>query len=41
MTIDEALAQLRAEADPVKAAEALAYHKAARVYLGITLCRAE
>ncbi len=37
MTIDEALAQLRAEADPVKAAEALAYHKAARVYLGVSV----
>ena len=37
MTIDEALALLRAEADPVKAAEALAYHKAERVYLGVSV----
>ena len=37
MTMDEALAQLRAQADPVKAEEAAAYHKAARVYLGVSV----
>lgn len=37
MTIDEALALLRAAADPVKAAEAAAYHKAERVYLGVSV----
>lgn len=35
--IDAALAQLAALADPVKAAEMAAYHKAPRVYLGITV----
>lgn len=34
-TPDSALADLQALADPVKAAEAAAYHKAARPYLGI------
>jgi 3-methyladenine DNA glycosylase AlkD len=37
MTIDEALAQLHAAADPAKAAEMAAYHKAPRVYLGVTV----
>jgi 3-methyladenine DNA glycosylase AlkD len=35
MTADDALAALRAEADPEKAAEMAAYHKAARPYLGV------
>jgi 3-methyladenine DNA glycosylase AlkD len=35
--IDAALAQLHAAADPAKAAEAAAYHKAARPYLGISI----
>jgi 3-methyladenine DNA glycosylase AlkD len=34
---DEALAALRAAADPAKAAEMAAYHKAPRVYLGVAL----
>lgn len=41
MTIDEALALLRAAADPVKAAEAAAYHKAERVYLGVSVPQVE
>jgi 3-methyladenine DNA glycosylase AlkD len=35
--IDEALAALRALADDTKAAEMAAYHKAPRVYLGVTV----
>jgi 3-methyladenine DNA glycosylase AlkD len=35
--IDEALATLRALADDTKAAELAAYHKAPRVYLGVTV----
>jgi 3-methyladenine DNA glycosylase AlkD len=35
--IDEALATLRALADDTKAAEMAAYHKAPRVYLGVTV----
>ncbi len=35
MTPDDALVQLRALGDPVRAADAAAYHKAPRVYLGI------
>ncbi len=35
MTPDVALDQLRALADPARAAQAMAYHKVARVYLGI------
>lgn len=35
MTPDEALAQLRAAGDPVRAAGSAAYHKAARDYLGV------
>jgi len=35
--IDEALAALRALADETKAAEMAAYHKAPRVYLGVTV----
>ena len=35
--IDEALATLRALADDDKAAEMAAYHKAPRVYLGVTV----
>lgn len=37
MTPTEALAQLHAAADPAKAAQAAAYHKAARPYLGISV----
>ena len=37
MTPDEALAQLRALADPERAAGSAAYHKAARDYLGVTV----
>lgn len=37
MTLDEALAQLRALADPERAAGSAAYHKAAREYLGVTV----
>lgn len=36
---DAALVQLRAEADPARAAEAAAYHKTARDYLGIPVPR--
>ena len=35
MTLDEALAALKAEAEPGKAAEMAAYHKADRPYLGV------
>ena len=35
VTVDQAMAALRAKADPARAAQALAYHKARRVYLGI------
>ncbi len=35
MTPDQALAQIEALADPAKAAEMDAYHKAARRYLGV------
>jgi 3-methyladenine DNA glycosylase AlkD len=35
MTVDEALAALKAEAEPGKAAEMAAYHKADRPYLGV------
>ena len=35
MDLDTALAALRAEADPAKAAEMAAYHKAPRSYLGV------
>ena len=35
MTPQDALAQLKAGADPVRAAEVAAYHKAPRTYLGI------
>ena len=41
MKIDEALAQLSAAADPVKAAEAQAYHKAEREYLGVSVPQIE
>ena len=37
LTAAEALARLRAEADPAKAAEMAAYHKAPREYLGIAV----
>lgn len=37
MTTDEALAQLRAAANPEKATEAAAYHKAEREYLGVSV----
>ncbi len=37
MTLDEALASLRAAGDPARAAEATAYHKAPRVYLGVSV----
>lgn len=37
MTPDEALGQLRAAGDPVRAAGSAAYHKAARDYLGVTV----
>ena len=36
-TREQALAILRAEADPTRAAEMAAYHKAARPYLGVTV----
>ncbi|MDG4648551.1 DNA alkylation repair protein [Roseibacterium sp. SDUM158017] len=36
MTLDEALAALRAQADPDRAAGMRAYHKADRVYLGLS-----
>lgn len=39
MTPEAALARLRAEADPVRAAGAAAYHKAPREYLGIAVPR--
>lgn len=39
ITLDTALAQLRAEADPTRASEAAAYHKTARDYLGIPVPR--
>lgn len=37
MTLEQALADLRAAGDPERAAGAAAYHKAARVYLGVTV----
>lgn len=37
MTPDDALAELRAAGDPVRAEGAAAYHKAPRVYLGVTV----
>ncbi len=37
MTLDEALAQLRAHADPSRAEGAAAYHKAPRTYLGVAV----
>jgi 3-methyladenine DNA glycosylase AlkD len=41
MTGTDALVALEALADPAKAAEAAAYHKAARVYLGVTVPQVE
>lgn len=41
MKIDEALALLRAEANPEKAVEAAAYHKAEREYLGVSVPQIE
>ncbi len=41
MTGEEALAALQALADPVKGAEAAAYHKAPRVYLGVPVPQVE
>ena len=37
VSVDEALAQLRALADPAKAQEMAAYHKIARPYLGVAV----
>lgn len=37
MTADDALAELRAAGDPHRAEDAAAYHKASRVYLGVTV----
>ncbi len=41
IAVDEALAQLQAAALPEKVSEAAAYHKAARVYLGVSVPQIE
>lgn len=41
MTGDDALAALRALSDPAKAAAAAAYHKAPRIYLGVSVPQVE